>query len=145
MSRLAVLIVDENSALHGAVSSCIESFGFTVHTAKSCKEAVDTCADNEYACIFMNTGPLAGGFDCSKELRQGELQRHSVRTPIIALTPVHSDESFMTQYNQADMDDCLADPFEPEELRKILLRHTYSADEPNLRLLPNYKRDAKGP
>jgi CheY-like chemotaxis protein len=79
------------------------------------------------------TLPGIDGYECTRRIRRMELESGR-RTPIIALT-ARAAQSDHDAANEAGMDDWMSKPFEPEDLRKMLLRYAYDPTQPNLKTL----------
>jgi CheY-like chemotaxis protein len=60
--------------------------------------------------------------------------------PIIGLTSHTGSEAEEACY-KSGMDDYLTKPFDPEHLRKVLLRWVYQPSRPNLKLLQGFHVD----
>lgn len=82
------------------------------------------------ACVLMDIGlPGIDGFECTKRIRQA-----GSKIPVIALSgriDTITRESAVT----AGFNDFLSKPFEPEDLRKILLRYVYDSKYPNMKVI----------
>jgi CheY-like chemotaxis protein len=81
----------------------------------------------------IGLGQGMNGYECAKRIRQREAGART-RTPIIALT-YRADVADHDSALDAGMDDFMSKPFDPEDLRKMLLRHVYVPEAPNLRVL----------
>ena len=132
-----ILIVEDNAAQQMVMRVLCDKFGFTAYLVTSGEEALDalracsTCFD----AILMDwklTG-IDGG-QCTRKIRELEAPANR-RTPIIAIT-AHAMTGDREMCLKADMDDYLSKPFTADQFRAILLRWTYNADRPNLKLLP---------
>lgn len=97
-----------------------------------------------YAAILLDlTLPGISGYECARMLRAEEQRRNTQKqTPIIALTASNLEEDKVACM-QASMDDYLAKPFDPEDLRKVLLRWVYQPARPNLKILKGLHIDTE--
>jgi len=94
----------------------------------------------KYAAILMDiTLPGIDGYECTRRIRRMELESGR-RTPIIALT-ARAAQSDHDAAKEAGMDDWMSKPFEPEDLRKSLLRWVYDPTHPNLKTLQPLPED----
>lgn len=137
-----LLIVEDNTTQQYILKRLCEEFDFAAHAVSSGEEALDALAVTRYAAIMMDLIlPGIGGIECARVIRQLEVDRSdSKHVPIIAITAVVG-ETVRQQCLAAGMDDFLRKPFDPEDLRKILLRHLYEAKRPNLKILKGYRLD----
>lgn len=139
MASSKILLVEDNEADRDIAKDLLESFDYSVDCVASGEEALTTCGVIQYVAVLMDlTLPGMDGFECTRQLR--ELNRTSGKyTPVIALTGRTESEE-KDKGLSAGMDDFLTKPFEPEHLRRVLLRVLYSPDQPNLKLLKGYQR-----
>jgi CheY-like chemotaxis protein len=129
-----ILIVEDNETEQYALAKLVHRFDYQVRVVASGEEALDALEGKRFAAILMDlTLPGIDGQECTKRIR--ELERVSGgRTPIVALTG-RSQASDRHASLEAGMDDYLSKPFDPEALRKILLRWVYEPSQPNLKVL----------
>lgn len=132
-----ILIVEDNTAHEMVLRVLCEKFGFTTSFVRSGEEAIDTLMSCPtcYDAVLMDR-KLSGmdGCECTRLIRQLE-EPLNRRTPIIAITAC-AMEGDREECLSAGMDDYMTKPFTADGLRKILLRWTYNATRPNLKLLP---------
>jgi CheY-like chemotaxis protein len=134
MARVTVLIVEDNRTEQHALKALLEQFDYDADAVSSGEDAVNSMAVREYAAVLMDISlPGMDGYDCTKRIREIELER-GLRTPIIALT-ARSEQEDRDAAIAADMDDYMSKPFDPEELRRVLLRWLYDPRNPNVKIL----------
>lgn len=139
-SDSGILIVEDDHVQQMVMRVLCEKFGFIAYIVSSGPEAIQavkTC-DGCFDAILMDwTMPIMNGADTTAGIREIEnlKGRH---TPIIAVT-ANAMLGDSAKCLAAGMDDYLAKPFTPDQFRAILLRWTYHAGSPNLKLLPGYK------
>jgi CheY-like chemotaxis protein len=134
MASLTILVIEDNQHDQFVLKHLLEKFGFQSLVKSSAEEALAALSETKYAAVLLDLGlPGIDGFACIKEIRQRELVASS-RTPVIALT-ANSDDSVRAKAMKAGMDDFIGKPFDPEQLRKVLLRHVYEPAHPNLKTL----------
>lgn len=134
-----LLIVEDNSTQQYILKRLCEDFDYQVHVVSSGEAALEAFAMTNYAAILLDlTLPGMDGIECCRRIRQLEkLRGSSSAVPIVAITA--NQESCKFSCASAGMDDFLTKPFDPEHLRKILLRHVYQSRKPNLKLLQGYR------
>lgn len=135
MTIATLLVVEDNVTHQYVVRRFCELFEYEVHVVASGEEALDAFAMTNYAAILLDISlPGMTGLECARQLRAIEQQRREFKqTPIIALTASSTDDRGACL--QAGIDDYLAKPFDPEDLRKVLLRWVYQPSRPNLKIL----------
>lgn len=139
MASLRLLIVEDSRVQLTLLTMLVEKFGFDVTGAESAEEALEVIQSVKFAAILMDISlPGMNGFDCAKHIRALEREKQLERTPIVALTAIRTGNEFAERCRDAEIDDYLQKPFDMEELRKILLRYTYTPKLPNLKLLPGF-------
>jgi CheY-like chemotaxis protein len=134
MASLTILVIEDNQHDQFVLKHLLEKFGFKSQMKSCAEEALAALQEMKYAAILLDlTLPGMDGFACIKEIRMRELIA-STRTPVIALT-ANDDDNVRARALTAGMDDFIGKPFDPEELRKVLLRHVYEPAHPNLKTL----------
>jgi CheY-like chemotaxis protein len=129
-----ILVVEDNSTEQYILKLLIQKFDYDVHVVASGEEALAALGLAKYAAILMDISlPGIDGYECTKRIRRMELESGR-RTPVIALT-ARTENTAHDAAKKAGMDDFLSKPFEPEELRKTLLRYVYDPSQPNLKTL----------
>ncbi len=129
-----VLVIEDNKTEQYVLRQLLEKFGYEALVVASGEEAITALGVAKYAAILLDlTLPGIDGFECVKRIRRIEIESGR-RTPVISLT-ARAEESVRDACLAAGMDDYLSKPFEPEELRKTLLRYVYDASQPNLKTL----------
>jgi CheY-like chemotaxis protein len=134
MASLTILVIEDNQHDQFVLKHLLEKFGFKSQIKSSAEDALEALTATKYAAVLLDLSlPGMDGFACIKEMRQRELISSS-RTPVIALT-ASIDDKVREKAMKAGMDDFIGKPFDPEELRKVLLRHVYEPAHPNLKTL----------
>jgi CheY-like chemotaxis protein len=134
MATPTLLIVEDNENEQYALAQLVQRFDYDTKVVSSGEEALVAVATGRFAAILLDvTLPQMDGFECAKRVREIELP-DQLHTPIIALTG-RSTAADRQACLAAGMDDYLSKPFEPEALRRILLRWLYQANRPNLKVL----------
>lgn len=133
-TKSIILIVEDNKTEQYVLELLVRKFDYDVHVVGSGEDAVTAMSVAKYAAVLMDiTLPGIDGYECTKRIRRIELESGR-RTPIIATT----GRAFQSDHDDAigaGMDEWISKPFEPEDLRKMLLRHVYDPTNPNLKTL----------
>jgi CheY-like chemotaxis protein len=130
-----VLVVEDNPADQLVLRKLLERFDYDVRVVSSGEAAlVELDGGDRISAVIMDV-TLDGmdGLECARRIRMQE-EHNSSRMPIIAVT-ARAERKDRKACLESGMDDFLTKPFDPEELRRILLRWTYRPDNPNLKLL----------
>jgi CheY-like chemotaxis protein len=115
-----VLLVEDSPVNQEVASAMLETLGCKVDVANNGREALDLTLDRRYDIILMDCQmPEMNGFDATRVLRERESEED--RTPIVALTALAMRED-RERCLASGMDDCLAKPFNQEQLRDMLRR-----------------------
>jgi len=129
-----ILVVEDKQADQFVLKALLSRFDYEGLFVSSAEEALQILESTPVAALLLDISlPGMSGYSCAREIRVRELKSNR-RLPIIAVT-ASAEKEDRAACIQAGFDDYLAKPFDPEELRRILLRWTYSADKPNLKLL----------
>jgi CheY-like chemotaxis protein len=140
MANPIVLIVEDDKPTQYVLQQLLQRFDFESQVVGSAEEALKAVSMTQYAAILMDIClPGMDGYDCTRRIRDLDLMngRH---TSIIALTG-RVEIADQEQCRRAGMDDYMSKPFEPEDLRRMLLRWVYDAANPNLKVLPRPRTD----
>ncbi len=129
-----ILIVEDNETEQYVLKQLIHKFDYDSHVVSSGEQAITAMGLSSYAAVIMDiTLPGIDGFECTRRIRRLELPLGR-RTPIIAIT-ARVSQSDRNDSIGAGVDDYMTKPFDPEELRKVLLRYVYDPQQPNLKTL----------
>lgn len=140
-----LLVVEDDLTQQKVILVLAERFGFLaviVGTGEEALKALAACETCFDAVLMDWKMPDMDGLECTKRIR--ELEKNTGRhTPIIAVT-AYAATSDRTACIEAGMDDYISKPFTMDDFRKILLKWSYNADRPNLKLLPPRKDGTSG-
>ncbi len=140
MANQTLLIVEDNVLQQRMLKELCAQFDYDVYAVTSAELALEALQDNKFCAVIMDLGlPNMTGFDCAVEIRKME-DNSTEKIPIIALT-ARKDPSVRKECLDAGMNDYMSKPFDTEDLRAILLRWTYRASKPNLKLLKSDWQD----
>lgn len=112
--KVKILLVDDKPENLVALEAVLDGLGQDLVKAKSGKEALRACLENDFAAILMDVKmPDMDGFEAAAMIRERE---QSKDTPIIFLTALKSEEHLFRGYFMGAVD-YLYKPIVPEVLR----------------------------
>ncbi len=123
-----ILIAEDNLINQTYISRLMQKWGITHDIANNGLEAVEICKSKSYGLIFMDIQmPEMDGITATKEIRKEGLNAHSI---IIALTasPLLSK---MQESMSAGMNDFLSKPFNPSQLKEMMMKHQNTIGDAN--------------
>ncbi|THB67532.1 MAG: response regulator [Desulfovibrio sp.] len=122
MSKLKVLLVEDNHLSAMLVNKHLESLGHEVTSADNGRQGLDLLARYPYDVVIMDLQmPVLDGLAATTMLRQGEAGELNRNVPVIALT-AHALDEFREQCRAAGMSDFLSKPVELEALAQAIDR-----------------------
>ena len=96
--------------------------GALVDYADNGEQGVDKAMLGDYSVVLMDIQmPVMDGFEATKAIRLGGPPKSEI--PIVALTANATRKDF-EKCLAAGMNDCIAKPFTPDDLFRILIKHT---------------------
>ncbi len=114
-----VLLVEDDETTRFFTKTYLKAFGVDVEVSGNGKEALQLLAKKSVDIVFMDLQmPEMDGYEAIKKIRQ---QKKWNNLPVIALTA----NAVPDEYNKclaAGMNDYLSKPFQPEKLRKMLIK-----------------------
>ncbi|GIM96203.1 PAS domain-containing hybrid sensor histidine kinase/response regulator [Paractinoplanes toevensis] len=120
-TRKRVLLAEDNEINQLVAVDTLDALGYDADIAHNGAEAVELAASGDYEAILMDCQmPKLDGYEATSRVRSQETGRH---IPIIAMTAGVLQDDRRRAY-QAGMDDFLAKPIDPDELRATLDRWT---------------------
>jgi len=130
----SVLLVDDNPANLQLASELLRGLNTLVVQASNGLQAIDACKSQQFDVIFMDIQmPGMDGFQTTKLIR--ELEKDSLRTPIIALT-AHSLTEQKAELLISGMDDCISKPVSESQLAHIINRWTSLSGKKEVVVVP---------
>jgi CheY-like chemotaxis protein len=129
-----ILVVEDHAPDRLVLEQLLSRFDYDCLLVSSGEDALLELEKNPFTAVIMDIKlPQMDGLECARQIRKIE-GRGNHGVPIIAVTArVGSDDRMACL--KAGMNDYISKPFEPEELRRVLLRWAYRPDKPNLKLL----------
>ncbi|MBX9950068.1 MAG: response regulator [Candidatus Obscuribacterales bacterium] len=132
-----LLVVEADLAQRELISALLEKFEYSAVFVDSAEEALRAVSNSEivFDAILIDLRlPQSNEIETARAIRQLEREKGR-KTPLIATTACVSEWERIDGHNLC-ADDCLSKPFQPEDLRRMLLKWTYNPARPNLRILP---------
>jgi PAS domain S-box-containing protein len=125
LKNLKVLLVEDNDINRLYASSILKTWGCIVDTAENGFVATEKIKSNPFDVVLMDIQmPVMDGLKATKTIRAFNSPKNKL--PIIALT-ANASGSEVEKCMDAGMDDCIAKPFTPEDLFKIIGRYAPKA------------------
>src|SRR5437762_3570736 len=119
--RRRVRVGDDNVVNQRVAVRMLEELGWRVDVVTSGLEAVEASGRIAYHCIFMDCQmPEMDGYEAATAIRRREVQT-GAHVPIVAMT-ANAMEGARDRCLAAGMDDYVAKPVQPRELRETLAR-----------------------
>lgn len=121
--RPLILVAEDNAVNQKLAIHMLEKFGYRADVVADGREALEALSRIRYSAILMDCQmPELDGFEATKEIRARE-NFAGTHTPIIAMT-ANAMRGDKERCLEAGMDDYLAKPVKPEELKAVLARWT---------------------
>jgi CheY-like chemotaxis protein/HPt (histidine-containing phosphotransfer) domain-containing protein len=122
---LRVLLADDNAINQKVASRLLQQMGYQPDTAANGIEALSALGKKPYDIIFMDVMmPELGGIEATREIRkrqQQQAQFPNYKSPIIVVAiTANAMQGDREKCLAAGMDDYLAKPIRPEEMRAII-------------------------
>ncbi|MBY0408480.1 MAG: PAS domain-containing protein, partial [Rickettsiales bacterium] len=118
LTRPLVLLVEDYAPNVLVATSFLEQFGYRSHTAMNGREAIEKIRANPYALVLMDVQMHGmNGLEATSLIREYEKRHNLPRLPIIGMT-AHALSGDRERCLGAGMDDYIAKPFNPEELKE---------------------------
>jgi len=115
-----VLLVEDYPPNVLVAGTFLEQFGYSYDVATNGREAVEKLAHQHYSAVLMDVQMQEmNGYEATQLIRQREKRRNIPETHIIGIT-AHALVGDRDRCLAAGMNDYLAKPFSPEDLRKKL-------------------------
>ncbi len=119
-ARCRVLLAEDNAVNQKVAARMLEKMGARVDVAANGREAVDMALRLPYDLVFMDCQmPEMDGYDATAAIRRAD--GSGARVPIVAMT-ANALDGAREHCLEAGMDDYVAKPVKPEDLRRVLAR-----------------------
>lgn len=115
-----ILLVEDSEMNKKLITVLLKKMGYEIETASNGEEAIQILSQNHFDLVLMDVQmPVMSGIETTKCIRNGERNVKNPNVNIVALTA-----NAMTQDRNkcisAGMNDYLAKPFKPEDLKNII-------------------------
>lgn len=117
-----VLVVEDNQLIQLTTKAFLKKWDIQVDVVNNGLESLDKLQNENYDLILMdNQMPVLNGIEASKKIRN-EMKN---ATPIVAMT-ADAVKEIIQDCMDAGMNDYITKPYEPEELKAVLLKNINS-------------------
>ena len=121
LKNLSVLLVEDNDINRLYASTILKSLECKLETAENGYVALEKLKTGLFHVVLMDIQmPVMDGFEATKAIRSWDSPKNQL--PIIALT-ANATRNDIEKCLAAGMNDCIAKPFTPEDLFRILIKH----------------------
>lgn len=118
---IRVLVVDDEEINRLFLVDLLKMNNISPDQARNGKDAIVKWQNNEYTAILMDIQmPIMDGFDATRAIRRLERETGRIKTPIIAVTAYHSEES-KYECSNSGMDTYIPKPVVIADLLKAIL------------------------
>ena len=106
-----ILIVDDDSQHLLSLAAILDNPGYRIVTARNGRKALDLIQEHDFALVILDVNlPDMDGFEAAEKIRLRKKTRH---VPIMFLTTLHSDESWVFKGYMAGAVDYMVKPVDP--------------------------------
>jgi PAS domain S-box-containing protein len=132
LKDLQVLLVEDNDINRLYAGSILKTWGCEVASAENGFVAVEKVKSETFDVVLMDIQmPVMDGFEATKAIRS--LANPKNKVPIIALT-ANATRRDVEKCLAEGMDNCIAKPFTPEDLFKIISQYTRKSNIPKIEI-----------
>lgn len=127
LSSIRVLVVEDNAVMSALTLRQLAKFGVKVESAATGQSAIEKMCATAFDIILMDVNlPDMTGYDVTARIRQMEsghpAYKHVNHRPVIIAVTAGAMRGDREKAIEAGMDDYLAKPVHPEQLRETLVR-----------------------
>jgi len=116
-----VLLVDDQPPILFVAATYLEILGISCDVARNGAEALEKVVHGEYALVLIDVQmPVMGGLEATRRIRAWEQAAKLPQVPIIGMTAFTFPGDRQACLD-VGMDDFIAKPFEPAELKSKIL------------------------
>jgi CheY-like chemotaxis protein len=118
--RPCILLVEDYAPNILVAGTFLDSFGYDYDEAQSGTAALEKIVSRRFAAVLMDVQmPGMSGLEVTNRIREREALENLPRLPIIGMT-AHALAGDRERFLAGGMDDYIAKPFKPEELKQVL-------------------------
>ncbi len=122
LKNINLLLVEDNDINRLYATSILKTWGCRVEPAENGYVAVEKIKNTDFDIVLMDVQmPVMDGFEATKAIRLGDPPKNGI--PIIALT-ANATRKDTEKCLAAGMNDCIAKPFTPEDLFRMLFKYS---------------------
>lgn len=122
LKDMRVLLVEDNDINRLYASNVLKTWNCSLEIAENGYVAVEKLKNNIFDIILMDVQmPVMDGYEATQAIRMSEPPKNKI--PIIALT-ANATRKDIERCLAAGMNDCVPKPFTPDELFRILIKHS---------------------
>lgn len=112
LEGMSVLVVDDNATARDIMRTTLEGMGFLVDTVRSGEEAVNRCAQQDYAVALIDWKmPDLDGLDTARQIQQ-----QTKTPPRILMVSAHINQEFLAQVEQLGLAGYISKPISASRL-----------------------------
>ena len=134
MQNPSLLIVEDDETQQFIYRELCRKFDYDATICSTGEEALSRLTVYRYAAILIDYRlPGIDGAELTRRIKIVD-QKYEAKTPLIAITAscMPKDEETL---KAAGVDEFFRKPFSRDEFRRLLLRHVYEPNKPNMKLL----------
>jgi len=129
--KALILVVDDNAEWRKLLVRILELHGFQTISASCGLQAVKLAIEFQPGLVLMDLNmPGMNGYEASRTIRA---HRYGRKIPVVAISAEFVDDRYESWGFESAFIACLAKPFEPEELLKIVAKVLARDVEPLLK------------
>lgn len=122
LKDMRVLLVEDNDINRLYASNVLKTWNCSLEIAENGYVAIEKLKNNFFDIILMDVQmPVMDGYEATQAIRMSEPPKNKI--PIIALT-ANATRKDIERCLAAGMNDCVPKPFTPDELFRILIKHS---------------------
>ena len=119
-SKIKILLVEDNVINQRVATKILENLGYRIDAVTDGQLAIESLKVNPYDLVLMDCQmPVMDGYQATRKIRQTDSGVLNPRIPIVAMT-ANAMKGDKEKCLAAGMDDYVAKPVRPHELKKII-------------------------
>ena len=126
-----VLLIDDERSIVRIVSRYFEMLGISWEVAENGAKGLEKVMEGKYSLVLMDVQmPVMDGLETARRIREREQTEKLPRLPIIGMT-AFAFAGDRQRCIEAGMDDFIAKPFEPTDLKSKIFSFLGKSDGPS--------------